>query len=421
MTGLAGDLRRESGLFIRQRAGWLALAGALLLTLLALLNGSAIVREQHATIERLLAADAADRAAAVANASDVGGAAYASFHLTFDAPSPLAFAALGQRDVFPWLHRIRALALEGQIHEADTPNPELALLGFLDFAFVVAVLLPLLLILLLHDLFAAERRAGRHDLLVATAGKATRLWVPRALVRVGMLLLCVLVPFWVAAFWQGVSAAGIAVVSLVVVGQALLWSVVSLGLALRPWEASTIGAVLLSVWVATAVLVPVLGKDVIERRIPVPDGADILLTQRETVNGAWDLPKHVTMEAFVARHPEWADYAAVDRPFHWKWYYAFQQVGDQTAEPLVGAYRAGVLARDRATALLAWLSPSVAVDRALQTLAQTDTRSLLAYEDRVREFHFRLRTFFYPLLFRDEAFDPGLLDDMPLWNGSPGS
>jgi len=34
--------------------------------------------------------------------------------------------------------------------------------------------LPLVLIVLLHDLRASERAAGRHDLLVATAGRATR-------------------------------------------------------------------------------------------------------------------------------------------------------------------------------------------------------------------------------------------------------
>ena len=33
-------------------------------------------------------------------------------------------------------HRIRALALEGQIYERDTGNPVLALTGRFDFAFL---------------------------------------------------------------------------------------------------------------------------------------------------------------------------------------------------------------------------------------------------------------------------------------------
>ena len=66
-------------------------------------------------------------------------------------PSALAFAARGVRDDLPWKHRIRMLALEGQIYETDAGNPELSRIGKLDFAFVAAFLLPLLLILLLHD------------------------------------------------------------------------------------------------------------------------------------------------------------------------------------------------------------------------------------------------------------------------------
>ena len=51
--------------------------------------------------------------------------------------------------------------LEGQIYENDTTNPELAYLGHLDFAFVIAILTPLFLIMLLYDLRAVERTAGR--------------------------------------------------------------------------------------------------------------------------------------------------------------------------------------------------------------------------------------------------------------------
>ena len=49
--------------------------------------------------------------------NDWGGLAYASFHFVYNEPSAFAFAALGQREGEPWKHRIRALALEGQIYE----------------------------------------------------------------------------------------------------------------------------------------------------------------------------------------------------------------------------------------------------------------------------------------------------------------
>ena len=88
-------------------------------------------------------------------------------------------------------------------------------------------------------------------------------------------------------------------------------------------------------------IVPAAIKTSVETAVPLPDGGDILLTQREAVNDAWDLPKSATMDPFVERHPEWADYTEISQSFEWKWYYAFQQVGDQTVEPLSLAYREG--------------------------------------------------------------------------------
>ena len=140
------SLWREWRFMLRERAMRLWLWVALAASVIAVLAGSIEVTAQRTTIERLLTADRADRAAQLAQQSDWGSAAYYASHLTYDPPSALAFAALGERDTMPWKHRIRMLALEGQIHEADVANPELALVGRFDLAFVAAFLLPLLVI-----------------------------------------------------------------------------------------------------------------------------------------------------------------------------------------------------------------------------------------------------------------------------------
>jgi len=167
-------VRREVAFLSRDRSVWVWWLVVLCLSVLAVSAGLSEVSQQKATIARLVEADRADRMAVLKAQKDWGGAAYYSFHLTFDPPSDFAFAALGRRDDAAWKHRVRMLALEGQIHERDAGHPVLALIGRLDFAFLAAFVLPLVLIVLLHDLRASERAAGRHDLLVATAGRATR-------------------------------------------------------------------------------------------------------------------------------------------------------------------------------------------------------------------------------------------------------
>ena len=165
-------------------------------------------------------------------------------------------------------------------------------------------------------------------------------------------------------------------------------------------------------------IVPAAIKVSVESIVPLPNGGEILLTQREAVNDAWDLPKAATMEPFIARHPEWADYTEVGRPFEWKWYYAFQQVGDQTVEPLSNAFREGRIRRDRLAGSLAWLSPPALAEGALQALAGTDVAATLAYEQQVREFHKALREYYYPRLFRDEPVSNASLEQRPQFRGT---
>lgn len=407
------SLFRELCFLLRQRsvAGLLVLA--LSLSTLSVTTGLTEIAHQRVTLERMLLADRADRDSAIAKAEDWGGAAYDSFHLTYLPPSDLAFAALGQRDTSPWKHRIHMLALEGQIHAADTANPELALAGRVDFAFIVSVLAPLLVILLLHDLRAGERAAGRHDLLVATAGRSGGLWPIRASALVVALSVCLLLPFWVGAALGGTQLAKVLSVSLLVCLHLLFWGAISYWASARAAAGSVILTGLIGFWLLLTAILPAISRVSIERAIPIPAGGDIVLTQREAVNDAWDLPKNVTMDAFVARHPDWENHAQISRPFEWKWYYAFQQVGDQSAEALSASYREGILERDRAASLAAFVSPPVLIDRALQGLAGTDTRAALAYDTAVRDFHARLRTWFYPKLFLEEPFDRAAVSDLP--------
>lgn len=409
----ASELTREAAFMLRDRSVLALMAVAFLLAMLAVWSGLQDVAAQRATIERLLEADRADRVAVLEQQSDWGGAAYATFHLTHDAPSNFAFAAMGQRDRVPWMHRIRMLALEGQIRENDAGNPEFALIGRFDVAFLVAFVLPLLLIVLLYDIQAAERAAGRHELLCATAGRSWVLWVSRSVLRAGALYVCVLVPVLVGGWISGAGPATLLAAAAAMLGHVLIWTLICGYCAAWQRTSSVILASLVGLWIVVAVIVPAAGRASIDRLLPVPAGADIILTQREAVNRAWDLPKATTMEEFLLRHPEWADFSEIERPFEWKWYYAFQQVGDQQTEALSRAYARGRLERDRWASRLAWLSPPVLLERRLQQLAGTDMRSAMAYEERVRQFHGALRAYYYPKLFRGEPFDRSALAELP--------
>ena len=409
---------RELRFLAKDRAALLWLGIAVLVSGLSVFLGLREVAAQRTVLNELVEIDRAEREVLKGLHQDWGDVAYYTFHLTHDSPSDFAFAALGQRDTSPWKHQIRALALEGQIYETDAANPDFALVGRFDFAFAASMLAPLLLILLLHDLRSRERVAGRYELLGATAGSSGSPWFARASLRVGALTLCLLVPLWAGGLLGGTGAQKLALASLVVALHIGFWWGFCAFVDRFGWSSPVNLTALIGAWLALAVVVPAAIESSVEAAVPVPEGGEIMLTQREAVNDAWDLPKSATMEPFVERHPEWADYTQVGQSFEWKWYYAFQQVGDQVVEPLSRAYREGRIRRDRLAGTLAWLAPPALATRALQAIAGTSMADSLAYEQRVRDFHAALRRYYYPRLFRDEVVSAASLGQRPEFRAS---
>ena len=413
----------ELRLLLRQRLTLISLALLAFLTLAAIGAGLTEVSRQRAAITAIPAAQTEDIAAIadyVDRSKDAGSAAYYSFHPTWDAPSPLAFAALGMRDVAPYILRVRALGLEAQIYDGDTFNPELALPGRFDFAFVLVFLAPLFVIALFHDLVSGEREAGRQRTLDALPRGGARLWRRRRLLRFALLWGALAVPFAAAAIASGVSALTIAAVVLVIAAYLLFWILVAALVGRLRWSSVANAATLAACWLVLVLVVPTLANVAINRAIPVDQGAEIALAHREMVNRAWDIPREETMARFYAGHPEWAKSAPLPPKFHYKWYFAFHQVGDESVADDVRAYREGLERRDATARALGWVLPSVGVQALLTRLAETDLDAQLAYQDRVRAFHQRLRQFYYGYLFTDRPFGKADFERAPRFGETPG-
>lgn len=411
--GSIDSVMRELRFALRDRVVFACLIGCTLLSTYSLVAGLQESASENAMIERTKDLVTQDREYNLNKQNDVGGAAYYAFHFTYDPPTSLAFVSRGIRDDLPWKHRIRMLALEGQIYETDAGNPELSKIGKLDFAFVAAFLLPLLSILLLYDLRAVEIRSNRWAFLSVTAGNGIRLLLGRATLRSLLLFITLVLPFIIVSVINGVSVSGTLLVIGSVALNCLFWLFLAFFFFTRIESGPTTAAVLLGCWFLLSVAIPVGGKYATEKSIDVPRGGEILLTQREAVNDAWDLPKDATMKPFLERHPSWANTAKVTKPFEWKWYYAFQQVGDQTVEPLSELLRSGITRRDNAMKFVALMSPPLLTERLMSYAAKTDVASFQRYDRCVRKFHVNLRQFHYPMLFGNVTYSTEHMKSLP--------
>ena len=403
MSWLSHELR----LLVRAPVSALTLGLLLLLTSLAVVSGSSEVTRQRDTIAQLSALQQQELAALGAKpqtARDAGAAAYYTFHSTWDPPSSAAFLALGMRDSAPYVLRVRALALQSQLHEGETFNPALAVAGRFDVAFVLIYLAPLVLIALLHDLVSSEQRAGRLRTLMALPEGNHRLWMRRAALRAMLVFACVSLPALAGAVVNGMPAKGVAAAMVVIAAYLGFWAGLAFIVAGRGRSSAANATALMGCWVLLTLVLPALANAALARAVPVQQGVDLMLAQRQAVHAAWDRPPGETMESFFRSHPQWRNTALLPAGFHWKWYYAFQQLGDESVAAGVAAYRDSLLARQRWTVRVGWLLPGVAAQAALHRLADTDLEAQLAYQDRIAAFHDRLRAFYYPYFFGERKF-----------------
>ncbi|MGO2477394.1 MAG: DUF3526 domain-containing protein [Pseudoalteromonas sp.] len=406
-------IKREILFFLSKRSVALLLVVSSMLSIFAVWTGSTEVNQQRETIEHLVKANKIDQEEVINQKSDYGSIAYYTFNLTYDAPSDLAFSALGSRDSISWKHRIKATALEGQIHESDTANPEMAMVGRIDFNFIISILAPIIVILLLHDLKASERFSGRFDLLSVTDKTINSIWKTRILACIILVAFALLIPFWVACVINGALSSKALIISLMTVAHISLWAIICYWFSKYDASSSHLASGLLGLWLTCTFIIPVAANVTIERLVKSPQGGEILMAQRDAVNSGREVPIEVTMDEFTQLYPQWKNYTHMDSLFDWKWYFAFNHLSDQKVAALSTEYRNQVEQKYTAAGWVSWISPSTLLSRTMTRLANTDPIAAWQYQDRVRAYHAQLRRYFYPYLFNPPEFDITELEQIP--------
>lgn len=376
-------------------------------------------REALARLEASHRAEVTAMAGKYADGGDAGTVAYGTPHLTTNPPSSLSFAAIGQRDLQPVALRVRLLGLQSQLYESEAINPELAMAGRFDFAFLLVYLAPLFVIALVHDLVSGEREAGRLRLLASLPGKAGGPWRRRLGLRYALVWLALLLPLAVGVAVAGAGAGALGRLVLVASLYLLFWFGLAAWVAGRARGSASSAAILLACLVGLTMVLPTLLDAAIARAVPVSKGVELALAQRQEVHQGWDLPKEDTFQKFFRSHPEWRDTPPVTGRFHWKWYYAMHQAGDDAVAPQVAQYRDSLRAREDWTARAGLLLAPVGVQVLLHRLADTDLRAQLAYQERIERYHTELRRFFYPYFFHERPFGKADFARLPAYAHAP--
>jgi ABC-2 type transport system permease protein len=337
--------------------------------------------------------------------ADAGEVGYYQTHFAVHQPTAWAGLALGQRDINPSYLKLRLLGLQGQLYASENVNPAKLLSGNFDLAFVLVYLFPLLIIALSFNLLSNEKEQGILTLLLAQPVRPGLLVGAKLAFRLGLVLglaglLSVLGLAWARVPLDGRVGLWLALTGL----YCLFWFGVAL--LVTAWQRSSAfnAVALLGAWLLLLILVPSLLQVYVSAANPVPQGLTLTMQQREAIHGGWDRPKAETMRRFFAVYPQYRDTATIRERFVWRWYYAFQYLGDKSAAPLATAYARGLRQRYDLAERLDWLSPALATQTSFNALAGTDLPAHLAFQQSAARYHDALRGFFYPFLYNKVPF-----------------
>lgn len=384
-------LGHELRLLVRDRAAavvWLAWCAALLY---GLATGWQVAERTRADV-RAFEAGALKRIEAqrakVAEAERTGTVTdrYAGFPSTIRAPavlpvSPLALLAVGEMDLQPHTATVSLFTPAGAAAKGqELQSPVTLATGRFDLGYVVVVLMPLVLLALCHNQLGEDRERQRMPMLAAQAGLDGLLWRRLAL-RGAVVALPLLVCSGAAAVWQGggpAVAAGWLAWMLPSLAWGLFWLALC-GLVGR-WAAhgGTAAALLISCWLLLVMLLPAaLGA--LAQTVSPPPSPLRAATALRTAEVQAERDRERILGRYVSDHPELRVSTAQDDVAWTRSYYAQMQFVQRELQPLRERAEADAQAHARLRAVLAWVSPAQAVERALQRAAGTDAGRYQAF------------------------------------------
>jgi len=387
--------------FIRSKGTKIGLLFLLLIGFISLLAGHQFQQKQSQNITEAATYQKEHIARNAAYHSDEMGLLlyYIKFSLV-NKTFPINSLAIGQRDVNPSIQSVTIRGLEGQKYDSELNNPNNLMLGNIDFSFVLIYLFPLLIIAFTYNIISEEKESGTWK-IVATQSDNTFLYILKlfyirilSLVALLTLVLFVAILFLKIPFHQSLFT--FYIISILYL---LFWFAVCFYIVSLQKNSNFNAVILLTIWLFLIIILPATINTYIVNKYPVPEALELTLKQRNAYHEKWDMDKKETLNKFYNHYPQFKKYPLPDTEFSWLWYYAMQQMGDDESAIQSKELETKLQQRNEASQTIAQFIPTLHAQIHLNEIAKSDLGNQLLFMEKTKEFHEKLRLYFYPKIF----------------------
>jgi len=319
---------------------------------------------------------------------------------------PINSLAIGQRDVNPSIQSVTIRGLEAQKYDSELNNPTNLLLGNIDFSFVLVYLFPLLIIAFTYNIVSEEKESGTWK-IVATQTNNTfsyiiKLFYIRILSMITLLTIVLLISIFLLNIPLDKSFFTFYIISVLYI---LFWFGVCFYIVSLQKNSNFNAVILLTVWLFLIIILPAAINTYIVNKYPVPEALELTLKQRNAYHEKWDMDKQTTLDKFYRHYPQFKNYVLPDKEFSWLWYYAMQQMGDDESAVESKELETKLKQRNHASQFIAQFIPTLHTQIQLNEIAKSDLGNQLLFLQKTKEFHEKMRLYFYPKIFDNDAVD----------------
>ena len=319
---------------------------------------------------------------------------------------PINSLAIGQRDVNPSIQSVTIRGLEAQKYDSELNNPSNLLLGNIDFSFVLVYLFPLLIIAFTYNIVSEEKESGTWK-IVATQTNNTfsyiiKLFYIRILSMITLLTTVLLISLFLLNIPLDKSFFTFYIISVLYI---VFWFGVCFYIVSLQKNSNFNAVILLTVWLFLIIILPAAINTYIVNKYPVPEALELTLKQRNAYHEKWDMDKQTTLDKFYRHYPQFKNYALPDKEFSWLWYYAMQQMGDDESAVQSKELETKLKQRNHASQFIAQFIPTLHTQIQLNEIAKSDLGNQLLFLEKTKEFHEKMRLYFYPKIFDNDAVD----------------
>ncbi len=308
--------------------------------------------------------------------------------------APLAAAAVGLSDLYPQVIEVSASSKDSFLFADEIANPVHGLAGTFDMAFVVAYLLPLMILAVGYDVVSSERERGTLAMTAATSAPLAAVLAGKMAIRTGGVALGAVLAFWGTLVIGGGSivdrlpaALGM---TLAILATWAFWAAVCLFVNSLGRDSAANAVMLVILWVALVVIGPAFANAAASLVYPAPARSELVLAVREASVGA-ERDLDAAEARFREEHAGTSELRRDDRTARTL---EVTVAADARADELLARQEIVIRQQRRMAERLSMPLPSSLVYDTIAELAGSGHSRWDDYLARVADFHERWRQFF---------------------------